>query len=581
MNNLGNLSKQSSVVPPDSSTILLTLSDQSGIAPTSGAAWVAGFINGGASNLQILQSDGSFTAPAAPTVVSVAATSAWQGTGIQITQGSLTTNTVAYVSGKWTADPQTNGGNLYDANGCPGLNVPTDQTAFPMVGVAMGALVGKIGETGTPFFIGDGYWFSSMAQTSGELYLCINDDLTGVYGAGLTDNSGSLTVEITEGLPFYLLSSIPVVTVATQTNGANRLIFVVSPSQPPAMPIAVYSPLGYTAYPYANPPGIAAPGPFDIFEFGMDAAADLSAVNGLGLNLSFSYNSEQYGVNTTVSRQQVGNAYSSFITKEGNMASPFAQLLYQSSIGNGAPNPPAVSGNEFFAIADPNDLLQALLIQGDSIAADNALASYWDSTLASFFGLNQYLSINLGGNNIYSGQCQQQTNPSTGILTNAYTLTNSSNTSYTFYQPPAGIESALYVFEQAFNPYTPAGPGGDAGLLQDCIWEALCRGVATAGVFAAQKTAGESTQAWNTAANWYAANSTCHYYAKFLHCSDVNGEDFRTSGQNPIFYGGAAYGFSMDENPIGPGFSGNVPSKTKENVPGGSVISIVLGPWST
>jgi hypothetical protein len=34
----------------------------------------------------------------------------------------------------------------------------------------------------------------------GELQLCINDDLDGRYGAGLSDNLGSLSVEVRFGV---------------------------------------------------------------------------------------------------------------------------------------------------------------------------------------------------------------------------------------------------------------------------------------------------------------------------------------------------------------------------------------------
>jgi hypothetical protein len=54
----------------------------------------------------------------------------------------------------------------------------------------MGALMGRIGgEGGKVILIGDGP-VSLPAGYSGNLELCINDDLKGHYGAGLTDNQG-------------------------------------------------------------------------------------------------------------------------------------------------------------------------------------------------------------------------------------------------------------------------------------------------------------------------------------------------------------------------------------------------------
>lgn len=565
---------------PSSNAISISLSDQTGLQPSVATAWVAGWINGGSGSFQVLQSDGTFGNAAAQPVI-VQANQPWQSAGVTIAQGSTVTLTVSYTSGTWTADPKTHKGQGYDANGCPGLNVPTAQTAFPMVGVPMGAMVGRIAG-GKPFLIGDGPCIIGSA-TGGELELCINDDLTGAYGAGLTDNSGSITVQIAQGLSFYKVSSVATVTLATTTNGNDRLIFVISPSNPDQLPIAASMPMQYTAYPYANSPGISAPGPYDVFEFGFNAQADVSAVNGFGLNLSFTYGTEQYGADSSVNRKRIGDAFKAFVQKEAvklPAATAFAELLYDGSIGGSAPLPPAVGG-QYFAITDPGDMLEAKNMLG--IADADPLSTFWDSTLTDFFEVGNYLSINLSADtshtNIYSGQSSLQTNPNTNTQSPAFTLTNATtNTSYTFYQPPTGYQSAQYVFQQAFNALTPAGAGGDAGLLQDSIWEALCRGVAQKGISKSAITSGESTTKWNDASAWYPDGKVCHLYAKFLHCSTVDGTDSRKAG-TPIFYVNAAYGFSMDENPLGPYSGPNVPSKTLENVPGGSTIALVIGPW--
>lgn len=122
----------------------------------------------------------------------VQSTQPWQSTNINIQQGS--TVWVSFAGGAWTADPNDNNGNLYDANGSPDIIVPPSQPLYPMVNVPMGALVGRV-NGGTPFLIGDG---SVVPDTdSGILELCINDDLTGAYGAGLKDNIGSITVILT------------------------------------------------------------------------------------------------------------------------------------------------------------------------------------------------------------------------------------------------------------------------------------------------------------------------------------------------------------------------------------------------
>ena len=124
------------------------------------------------------------------TFVPVCANQAWQDTGVTVQPGNPIT--VSYKSGQWTADPQTNNGNLYDANGCPGITVT--QSGYPVQNVNMGALIGQVG-TNAPFLIGDGP-VTTPAGQSGALKLCINDDLNALYGAGLADNIGSLLVRI-------------------------------------------------------------------------------------------------------------------------------------------------------------------------------------------------------------------------------------------------------------------------------------------------------------------------------------------------------------------------------------------------
>ncbi|MFY9223525.1 MAG: hypothetical protein WAQ98_12700 [Blastocatellia bacterium] len=369
-------------------------------------------------------------------------------------------------------------------------------------------------------------------------------------------------------VPFLDIDQIPNSTVylSDPTNGNDRFIFVVSLEQPSPLQVAGNLPVEFTAYPYTVPPGVASPGPYDIFEFGLDAQDDLSAVNGFGLNLSFGVdgNSQQYGANPNFARRQIGQAFKMFIkNEEGGLpsASAFAELLYDAPISSSAPAPPMVD-NQFFGICDPNDMLAAKTANYTKSSGD-PLEKFWDDTLAAFFTNGLYLSINLGGGNIYSGQCAN----------NTYTLSNGTNT-YNFSKPSSSLSSAQYVFQQSFSK-TPAA---DQGLLQDNIWEALCRGVACGGTSTKSITNGETTQYWNNPANWYEVGTVCHLYAKFLHYSTIDGTDSRQGG-TPIFYNNAAYGFSMDENPDGPYSGPNVPSKTPTNVPDGSTVTITIGAW--
>ena len=409
--------------------------------------------------------------------------------------------------------------------------------------------------------------------------------------------NGTFAGTMPSTVPFYAVSAIREVTLDAATNGNNRLLFVVSPTQPaplttvmPAPPSPQYpTPVAYTQYPYPVQPGVAAPGPFDVFEFGMNAQDDVSAVSGFGLNLSFELHrglSQQYGVLRTVKRRDIATAYKAFIAKEATAYAPaqaFKKLLYDGPIDMpGAPTPPAIAG-QFFGISDPNDMVDALT-QNYAKRTSDPLAIYWNLALTSFFQKGNYLSINLGFKpgtttpNTYSGTC----GGTPGAL--AYTLSNGQNT-YIFPSPlnanlnPLGLAGSQYVFGQIYGPLTPAGSGGDAGTLQDNIWMAFCRGVAQSGVFSRQVTNGESTTAWNDWKKWYPPGGPCDFYAKFLHCAALDGSDSRTSGQPSIFYGGAAYGFGEDEAPAGLYTGPNVPSKTPHNVPDGSVLTIYVGPW--
>lgn len=68
---------------------------------------------------------------------------------------------------------------------------------YTLPGANEGALVGRVGSYGTPFLLGD--MGAVPPGQSGELQLCINDDLEGRYGIGLADNQGALTVQVAFG----------------------------------------------------------------------------------------------------------------------------------------------------------------------------------------------------------------------------------------------------------------------------------------------------------------------------------------------------------------------------------------------
>lgn len=122
------------------------------------------------------------------TPITVQADIAWQNTGVYLNANN--TAQISYASGMWTANPEDNNGQLYNANGNP-IFIPA-KTGYTMPGQNEGALIGKIGDT--VFLVGMGT--TTPANLTGEIQLCINDDLNGIYGAGLTDNLGSIEVTI-------------------------------------------------------------------------------------------------------------------------------------------------------------------------------------------------------------------------------------------------------------------------------------------------------------------------------------------------------------------------------------------------
>mmetsp|Transcript_22989 Transcript_22989/g.38800 ORF Transcript_22989/g.38800 Transcript_22989/m.38800 type:complete len:488 (+) Transcript_22989:73-1536(+) len=437
-------------------------------------------------------------------------------------------------------------------------------------------------------------------------------------------SDGTFAATTGSTLPYYKLSDVDTVTLTDTTNGNDRLVFLVSTTQPAALDLLyqtwdsvdpktqkkvvnkVYDDVQmYTQYPYLNAPGVAAEGPYDFIEFGMNAAFDVSAVDGMCLNLNFTVSGngnnpdESFGVDSSVTRADIATAYTAFLANQTGItgADAYSVLLYDAPILGSTYTPPLIDG-QFFALTGPNDYLAATT-SNYGASSGSPLESYWTTTLQQFFTQGALLSINLSGDptapNIYSGQCMPQTNPTTGTTMLAYSLSNGTNT-YQYFTPlgadpvsaPNELQGAQYVFQQAFtDQLTPGVTAPEAMLLQDTIWEALCRGVALEGVGEMALDATDtptapnafSTTAWNDQSKWYSDTAISQLYAKFMHTSDVNGGDYRTLGTTPIMLGGSAYGFSMDETPIGPYTGTQVPSKTLANVSEGTV-TVNVGAWS-
>lgn len=363
-----------------------------------------------------------------------------------------------------------------------------------------------------------------------------------------------------------------------QNYGNNRLIFLVTPrgTTPPPYPILV----PYTAYPFNNTPSVCPPGLYDIFEFAptqsskpdVSAGYDVTAVDGFGLNLSFTVDgSTTYGPVPTVSRLDIGRAFLLFIVNEGQFAAPFSQLLYY--IPSGAGYPPQID-SQFAAIVAPKNWLA---IYPDAIG----LSGYWDETVNDFFQAGNQLNFYLNAATVgtYTGRCDGDQYTLTGPAGTITIPKSDFQGNQCFVQvvrgQNPGESDAVY---QAFNQ------------IEAAIFEAFSRGVALDGVIpqGQNQSSTYSSDAWTNTANWYANHpntyngkqSVYDVYAKFLHCSSANG----TTNGNTIFGKnsggtfGMAYGFSIDENPnVGSTWptSQNVPAE--DFVTSGQTVTITIG----
>ncbi len=100
----------------------------------------------------------------------------WQSTGFYLNQGDRYT---IRARGEWLYSPLV--GKHGPTGGRPA------PAFYPLPQASGGALIGRIGENGRPFYVGRRT--SGLADAPGLLYLRINDDLLG-------DNAGQLTIEI-------------------------------------------------------------------------------------------------------------------------------------------------------------------------------------------------------------------------------------------------------------------------------------------------------------------------------------------------------------------------------------------------
>jgi hypothetical protein len=124
-----------------------------------------------------------------PLELEVSASDIWMDTGVYIREDENVE--VKYISGTWTINPSE---GYSDAEGIPIIAKP----GYALRGKKEGCLVGKVGASGEPIYIG--LERKGIGENGGNLYLIANDDISQLYGRGYEDNDGSIKVRIKKTL---------------------------------------------------------------------------------------------------------------------------------------------------------------------------------------------------------------------------------------------------------------------------------------------------------------------------------------------------------------------------------------------
>lgn len=546
--------------------ITINFKDLSGLAAPN-KVYIGGWINAG-------QAVSSSIVQVATVQVGTGSPSSASGTPAAAAAPSITPNTGVYVLNRSQPAPLTIAGT--------GFGVVPSANTITFYEDAAGTRPSPVNPNGSagPFY------FSIAAGNDTSLVVNFTNNQS------QQPNAGPLYAKVTNTWAYPLQAdgtfaaspgpSVPFHDVATlaggvsfnqTTNGNDRFVFVVSPTQP----AATSSTAPWQNYPVTTLPANTStvpPGPFGILEFGYDAQFNTSYVDSFGLNWSFVDDAAPgvvYGVKPTVTRQQMQTAYSTFTTNDP-LGAPFKQLLWTSTT---APVPAVVEG-QFTAIVSPKDWLT----QANPPAN---LQNYWTDTVNAFFSPGNRLSIDFNGST-YAGVADASGN---------YTLTGGISI-------PKSLYAGTNVFSQLQTDNSPV-----AGQIKDNVFEAFSRGVALDGVWKAGRpgspSAGYSSTAWTTVANWYkpgpttydtSINRTYDVYAKFFHYATSDGKDFRTVtggepmlGLNPAQSFAMAYGFSLDESPsVNTAGKGTWPATANVNggttINGGDSITVTFGPWT-
>ena len=101
----------------------------------------------------------------------------WQSVGVQVQAGDVLQ---IRAKGDWMYTP----GEYHGPEGHARYSAPS---FYPLPNVPGGALIGRVGERGKPFYVGQRTTW--VAEQAGLLYLRIDDDI-------LSDNDGWVAVEV-------------------------------------------------------------------------------------------------------------------------------------------------------------------------------------------------------------------------------------------------------------------------------------------------------------------------------------------------------------------------------------------------
>jgi hypothetical protein len=140
----------------------------------------------------------------------------WVDTGVDVQPDMAypveATGTIFTVPPAFSPPSSSPGQGRAGQNGPAGQIYTCYDARCPMYGVGWGAIVGKIGTSGTPFYVGAGPGFSvpGVSAVGGRLYLAINDCCYDASDGPIHNvKSGSFTVSVLSPVPIAWSGVVP------------------------------------------------------------------------------------------------------------------------------------------------------------------------------------------------------------------------------------------------------------------------------------------------------------------------------------------------------------------------------------